>query len=197
VLPHQKCALLLHESGLAETGAAQSLLEGWPIELAVGSAERGLLQNGSGYELVRHAEAERLSALIEESVVHEPSKDALIDPEGASLLGSEIGPELTAQSLDLIIVGGSELFHRDFGASDTGDAVPRSAPEDVADAPDREAEDQKSEQNCGNDLADKTLSGLSKTLKHLVPAQNSLGGADTRLMLAGKGRRLNRREALC
>src|SRR5262249_23004603 len=60
----------------------------------------------------------------------------------------------------------AELIDRDLGASDLGHGVDTETAENIADAPDSEADDQKPDHRRHDDLAEPIGRGFSQTSKH-------------------------------
>jgi len=158
--------LIANVHRLGERIVAQQLLEARLVELARRAVERRVVHNGAHHNLVRDVEAEGPGALVENRLGHETRQNALVDSERAGLLGAEIGPVLPAEALQLAVIGGPELLDRNLRAADLRHDGRGRGPENVSDAPDGEAANENAEQQSGNDLADRAVSGLSQPVEH-------------------------------
>ena len=89
-------------------------------------------------------------ALIEQNFRDDLADDEPIDTHRAGLLAGDRAAELPRKLLQAVVVEHAELVDRDLGAPDLGRRGPTEAAENVADSPDREADDQKAD-DAGHD----------------------------------------------
>ena len=104
--------------------------------------------------------------LVEHDFGDELADHLAVDAERARLLHGELAAELAAELLQPIVVDLAELLDRDLGVADLGDGRTAEAAENVADAPDREAEHQKADDGGHDDLAEPVGRGFAETSKH-------------------------------
>ena len=86
--------------------------------------------------------------------------------ERARLVRRDRAAELAAELLQALVVDLAELVDGDLGAADLGDGRAAEAAEDVADAPDREADGDQAEHDAHDGLAEPIAGGLAYTSKH-------------------------------
>ncbi len=143
-LPAQHDApLLLDIAAFGETGLADQLLEPRAVELAGEPAEVRIGGDAAGDLGVADAEAERLGLLVERGFRRQLADQLAVDAERARLVGRDRAAGAAADLAQLVVVIFAELLDRDLGAADGDRGVVRGAAEYVADAPDREADDQE------------------------------------------------------
>ena len=94
------------------------------------------------------------------------SETSSFHAERSGAVGGDALAGLALEALDLELVGVAERLGRDLHVADLGDRGAHAAPEDVVDAPDREADDQEAEQDGDDDLAEPALPRLAKALHH-------------------------------
>ena len=82
-------------------------------------------------------------------------------PNAARLVGRDRPPDLAAKLLELVGIADAELVNRDLGAADLGDREYAEAAENIADAPDAEADDQEPDHRSHDGLADPIGRGFS------------------------------------
>ena len=92
--------------------------------------------------------------------------DLAVEAERARLVQGDRAAELAAELLQPVIVDLAELLDRDLGAPDLGDRRAAEAAENVADPPDREAEDKEADHGDHDDLAEPVGRGFAETSKH-------------------------------
>jgi hypothetical protein len=88
------------------------------------------------------------------------------DAKPARLVGRDRPADPAADLLQLVGVILPKLLDRNFGAADLGHRIGPEAAENVADAPDREADDQAAHDDGHDGLADPGRSGFVDTAKH-------------------------------
>ena len=86
------------------------------------------------------AEPHLLRLLVERGLGDQLAEQLAVETERARLIRRDRTAELAAELLQAVVVDLAELLDRDFGAADLGDRGAAEAAENVADAPDREAE---------------------------------------------------------
>ena len=86
--------------------------------------------------------------------------------------------DLAADPLQLVGVILPELLDRDFRTADLGHRIGAEAAENIADAPDREADDQAAHDDAHDGLADPGRGGFVNTAKHACLV---LAGGDVRM----------------
>ena len=138
----------------------RSLIEEGAVELAVGAAEIGVFHDRARDRLVGHAEAEGLGLFGHHGFRDQAGEYALVDAEGAGLLRGDDGRGTGGR-------GAAARYCRRSGTDRPRSSVLPTwattlggvAAENVADAPDREADDQKAEKDRGDDLSGQALPG--------------------------------------
>ena len=118
-------------------------------------------------ELVGDAEAEGAGALVQHRLADQAGEHLPVEADAARQLRGDAIAVLAVEALHRRVVGRAELVDGDVRRANLGDDVLRRRPKDVADAPDREADDQDSEQDRGDDLPDHALAGLAQPVQHL------------------------------
>ena len=154
-------ALLVDEALLGEAGLADQLLEPARVELPVDAVKRRVVGDALGHVGVGNAEAELAGALVEGGLRDHLAEDLLLDAEGTGLVGRDRTAELLADALQAFVVLLAELVDRDLGAADLGHGKDAEAAENVADAPDAEADDEEQHHGRHDDAAEPVGRGLS------------------------------------
>ena len=158
--------MLGDEAAFAEAGITDDLLEARALELAVGAAKGRVAGDAVGDILVGKAEAQLARLFVESGFGDELTEQLTIETERARLVVRNRPAHALAELLQLVGVIGAELFDRDFGAADLGDGVDAEAAEDVADAPDREGDNQATHDDAHDGLAEPGGGGLVDTAEH-------------------------------
>src|SRR5262249_17372992 len=112
------------------------------------------------------AEAELARALIERCRRDHLAKRSLLQTEGARLVRRDRTAQLAPELLQLLIVAHAELLNRDLCSTDLGNRGNPETAENIADAPDPEADNQKPDHRSHDDLAEPIGGGFSQTSKH-------------------------------
>ena len=167
-------ALLLHEARLGKADIAQGLIEERPVELAVGALEGRVVHDRGGDELVRDGEAHLLGLLGQDRLGHQVVDHLLVEAERPGLFRGDDGAELAPEALHLVGIGVAHLIDRDAGAAHLRHRRGGRHPEDVADAPDGEADDESAEKDRGDGFADRGLPSLAHVPKHREPVSQKL-----------------------
>ena len=142
-LPAQDHApLLLDKTAFGESGLTDELLEPRAVELAIEPAEIGIAGDAAGDLGIADAEPQGRSFLIERRLGHQLAEQLPVDAARTRLLGRDRLPQLAADLLQAVGIELTELLGRNFGLADLDCRIEPEAAENVADAPDREADDQ-------------------------------------------------------
>ena len=136
--------------GIAGLGQCHAELAG--IELTGLVLERRLLLDQQAHFLVADQQMQPLGFLVQDRLGHQ-TIDGLVDhAEGFRLLDIKIAAELLAQAFDLLTHGLLHDVAGDFVAADGRNRrVLRGIPQEIANAPDAEAQDKKHEQDLDDE----------------------------------------------
>ena len=115
---------------------------------------------------VADVEPQRLRPLVDDGLGDHLGEQLPIEAERAGLIGQDRAAELAAELLQAVLVELAELLDADFGAADLGDRGLAEAAEDVADAPDAEADGDQAEDDAHDDAAEPIGGGFVNTSKH-------------------------------
>ena len=164
--PQYQAALFVDEAPLGDLVVAQHRLEAHAVELA-GRAE----QIRIGRDPARHlgigdAEPQRLRALVDRRFANELPHQLLVEAHAARLIEGDRAAELPAKLLQPLAVELTELLDGDLGPADPRQARAAKAAENVADAPDREADRDQAEHDAHDDSAEPIGGGGANTSKH-------------------------------
>ena len=110
---------------------------------------------------IGHAEPELACALVERGAGDHLAQDLLLEAERTRLVGRDRTAQLLAELLEPLIVLLAELVDRNLGAADLGDRRDAEPAENVADAPDAEADDEEQHDRRHDDAAEPVGRGLS------------------------------------
>ncbi len=166
-LPAQHHVALFGDiAAFGETGLADDLLEAGAVEFAVGRQEAGVAGDALRDIGVGQAEPEILGLFVERGFRHQLTEQLPVEAEAARLVGRDRPADPAADLLQLVGVILAKLLDRNFGAADLGHRIGAEAAENVADAPDREADDQAAHDDGHEGLADPGRSGFVDTAKH-------------------------------
>src|SRR4029077_17233427 len=154
---------------LGEARIADDLFEARAVELTGWRFERGIVHDLARDLSVRHVEAKLACALVERSFGHELAGELLVKSQEPRLVRRDRAAKLAAQLLDAVVIDLAELLGGDFGRADLGDRRAAEAAEDVADAPDREADRDHAENDRHHDPPEPVGGGLTHTAKHESP----------------------------
>ena len=110
---------------------------------------------------VGHAEAELARPLVERGAGDHLAEDLLLEAERAGLIGRDRTAQLLAELLQPLVILLAELLDRNLGAADLGHGGDAEPAENVADAPDAEADDQEQHDRRHDDAAEPVGRGLS------------------------------------
>src|SRR5262245_3267384 len=89
----------------------------------------------------RPRRSSRVRSLVERRFGNDRAEQLLVETERARLIGRDRPADLAADLLQALVVDLAELLGADLGMADLGQAGAAEATENVADAPDREADD--------------------------------------------------------
>ena len=154
-------ALLGDEPRLGEAGPANQLLKAVFVELAVDPAERRVVLDVLHHIGIGHAEPELARPLVERGAGDHLAQDLLLEAERTRLVGRDRTAQLLAELLEPLIVLLAELVDRNLGAADLGDRRDAEPAENVADAPDAEADDEEQHDRRHDDAAEPVGRGFS------------------------------------
>src|SRR5262249_24727022 len=136
-------ALLELKSLLAVADLADALEIRRQVELAVEAAE-GWIRPDLLFDLgVRNVGPKLARALIERRGCDHLAERSLLEAEGARLLRRDRPAQLATELLQLLVVARAELLNRNLRAADLGNGRDPETAENIADAPDPEADDQE------------------------------------------------------
>ena len=152
-LPAQHLAALVGDIALlGGLRLAQQHLEPLPVELAVRSPQRGVGRDAPRHLGVGNAKPQRPDLLVERGLGDQLADQLPVDAERARLFHGDRTSKLAPHLLEPLGVELPELVGGDLGAADPCEARLAEAAEDVADAPDREADRDQPEQHAHDDL---------------------------------------------
>src|SRR5205823_4794709 len=138
------------------------------IELTAGPPERGIVGDLLGHLGVRQRETERTGALIEHDLGDELPDDKTVEPNRSRLFRRDRPAELAGILLQSFVVEIAELLDRDLGAADLRNRGAAEAAENIADPPDREADDQEADHPGHDRFAEPVGRGFPQTSKHAL-----------------------------
>ena len=170
--PQQVAALLGHEAGLGVAAIANEILEARAVEFPAGIAKSRIAGDPFGDLFVGESEPPVVHFLVKGGVRDQLGDDLPVKTERAGLVGRERAPKAAAELLQAVVVEAAELLDRNLGSANLGGGVLSEAAENVADAPDREADDQQAHDDGHHGLAEPIGSGFVNTAEH---ALSSLG----------------------
>ncbi len=125
---------------------AQHEFELRAVEIAVGALEGGVLGGQLGEAILGQAEVHLARLLVQQRSRHHLAQHLLVEAEGLRLLARDRRAELLRQKLNLAVIGKPVVEHG-YGRLSGGQHMVAHAAEDRAgNAPDREAEHEKTEQ---------------------------------------------------
>jgi hypothetical protein len=148
-------------ASLGKAGVADRLLETETIELTIRSRERGIGGDHLGDLGIGKIEAELVRCFIEHDFGDDLSDHHPIEPHGAGLIHADGVADLPRKLLQPLVVLGAELLDRNLGAADLSYRGAPEATKDVANAPDREADDQEADHRGHDHLAKPIGGGFS------------------------------------
>ena len=162
VLPRQR-----HEALLAIAGVVEQRLEDAAVELALGVAEGDVVEDRLPHHRVAHRDPGVARREIEKHAADHLPQHPLRQAELAGALGGHLGLQHRLQPAQLAAVLILELLRHDALRAHLGDVLRAdAATEDVADAPDGEAEDQHAEHHAHDDARHDGLEGEFRLLRH-------------------------------
>ena len=164
--PQDQAALFVEEAPLGDLVVAQHHLETRAIELTGRPEQFRIARDPARHLLVADAEPQRLDALVERRFADKLPHQLLVDAHLARLVEGDRAAKLPAELLQPFAVELTELLDRDLGAADPRQARPAETAENVADAPDREADRDQAEHDAHDDPAEPIGGGGANTSKH-------------------------------
>ena len=105
-------------------------------------------------------------AFVERRLGNHLAEDLPVEAERAGLVGQDRPAELAAELLQAVLIELAELLDPDFGAADLGHGRLAETAENVADAPDAEADRDQAEHHAHDGAAEPIGGGLVNTSKH-------------------------------
>jgi hypothetical protein len=164
--PQRDAALLGGVPAFGVASRPDDRLEPAAIELAREAAEGRIFRDPPGDLGVGESESQLSGALVECGFRDQLSQQLLVEAERPRLIGRDGTPDLSAELLQTLVVDLAELLGADLRPADLGETRSAETPEDIADAPDREAHDQKAHDNAHDGLAEPIRRGFTDTSKH-------------------------------
>ena len=166
LLAQQVAALLGQEALLGEADLTDQVFELGAVELTVDAAETLIFQDAARHLLLGDTELERAGTLVEHGFRDHLREHLAIDAGEPCLLRRHRAAHLAAELLQPVLVGLAEGVDSDLGVANLGDGRLAEAAENVADAPDAEADRDQAEQNAHDDAAEPIGRGFVNTSKH-------------------------------
>ena len=105
-------------------------------------------------------------ALVERGLGDDLAQQLPVEAQRLGLVGQDRAVQLAAELLQPVLVELAEGIDADFGAADLGDGGGAEAAENVADAPDAEADGDQAEDDAHDGAADPIGGGFVNTSKH-------------------------------
>ena len=134
----------------------------WPV-MPLKSGILGDLARDLG---VADVEPQRARPLVDRGFGDHLAEQLAVEAERLGLVGQDRAVQLAAELLQPVLVELAEGIDADFGAADLGDRVGAEAAENVADAPDAEADGDQAEHDAHDGAADPIGRGFVNTSKH-------------------------------
>ena len=142
-------------------------LEARAVELAVQSPERRVLGDLPRHLGVAQAEPQRLAgALVDHGLGDHLIEQLPVEAQRLRLVGQDRPAQLAAELLQPVLIELAERLDPDFGAADLRERRLAEAAEDVADAPDREADGDQAQDHAHDGAADPIRGGSLNTSEH-------------------------------
>jgi len=157
----QPLALRGNIASLGIAGTVDHLLEAETIELAIWSCEGRIGGDHLGDLGIGKIEPELVRGFIEHDFRDDLPHDHAVEPHGAGLIRADGAAELAPILLKPLVVLGAERIDGDLGAAHLGHGGAAKSAKDVANAPDREADDQKADHRGHDHLAKPVGGGFS------------------------------------
>ncbi len=158
--------LLGHEARLGEAVVAQRRLEAHAVELAVQPAERRVLGDLPRHLGVAQAEPQLAGALVDHGVGDHLIEQLPVEAQRLRLVGQDRPVQLAAELLQPVLIELAERLDPDFGPADSRKRRLAEAAENVADAPDREADGDQAQDHAHDGAADPIRGGSLNTSEH-------------------------------
>jgi hypothetical protein len=130
------------------------LLKAALIELSGNAAECGIVFDAPRNVLGGDTEAQRLRTLVERGFRYELSKQLLVVADGTRLVRRQRTPKLTRKLLETVVENLAELVARDFRAANFRHGVLCYTAENIANAPNAEADDDHAKDGSHDQLAE-------------------------------------------
>ena len=121
------------------------------------------------YSLGDNAKNAKASIFHIEGDPDHPVNRGTLCPKGAGLIERNGAPELSAKLLQPVVIESAKLLDRDFGMADLRETGAAETPENVADAPDPEADRDQAEHDAHDEPAEPIGRGGANTSKHDKP----------------------------
>ena len=150
----QHVALLGDVPRFGKPGLPDHLLEQGPVKLTVDTPKTLVGDDALRDFLIGEAEPQLLGLFVERGFRDQLADQLPVEADGARLIGGDRPAGLSADALELVGVVLAELIDRNFGAADLGDRIRAEAAENIADAPDREADNEAAHDGAHHGLAD-------------------------------------------
>ncbi len=151
---------------LGIAGIADRLLETKSVELAIRSLKGRVGSDLLGDFGLGKRQTKLLGGFVEHDLGNQLPDDQPVQPHGPGLLHADRAAKLPRILLQPIIVQHTKLLDRNFGVSDLGDGGAAETSENIADPPDREADDQYPDNQGHDQFAEPVRRGFSDTSEH-------------------------------
>ena len=142
------------------------LLKSVVVERAIDAAESGIVGDAAGDLGVADAEMQGLGLLVERGFGHQLAEHLPVYAERARLVGRDRTVKLPSDLLQAFGVKLAELFDRYLGVADFDRRIDAEAAKNIADAPDREADNQSAHDDGHDAPAEPSRGGFVDTAEH-------------------------------
>ena len=152
--------------GLGVAHVAEHRLEPRAVELAGDALEARIVGDLPRDLGVADVEPQCSRPLVEHGFGDHLAEQLAVEAQRPGLVGRDRAAQLAAELLQPVLVELAECVDADFGAADLGDRRCAEALEDVADAPDAEADGDQAKDDAHDGAADPIGGGFVNTSKH-------------------------------
>ena len=166
LLAERDLPLLGQEARFGVADVAEHRVEPRAVELAGDALEARDIGDLPGDLGVADVEPQRARPLVEHGFGDHLAEQLAVEPQRLGLVGQDRAIQLAAELLQPVLVELAEGIDADLGAADLGDRGCAEAFEDVADAPDAEADGDQAEDDAHDGAADPIGGGFMNTSKH-------------------------------
>ena len=166
LLAERNLAAARTEARLGVAHVAEHRVEPRAVELAGDAFEARHIGDLPGDLGVADVEPQCSRPLVERRLGDHLAEQLAVEPQRPGLVGQDRAVQLAAELLQPVLVELAECIDTDLGAADLGDRRCAEAVEDVADAPDAEADGDQAEDDAHDGAADPIGGGFVNTSKH-------------------------------